>query len=780
MFLILLLAGVHYLLATVVGDVCYYVFDQKMSQLAPIIDAVMPGSNISSYATIGFNVIDSCVAGGKTLDIVLNLTSVLGLGANFSTYLDLKTTINSTLSSMNLGQALGGAFNFNQMVNIGLDVPTLVQPWITINPPQAGLGALTLPTLPTTDLDNLKTSLQTISGGLTTAAFTWTPSTPSSADQSANVVAFQTALAGVVSSVDTLKTGKLAALNTLLSVTITGDKNNMANMVTALDVIAQLFCFYPLSFVANNIGYIISGALDAAWFSFLIEGLVLVFGIPIYVVVANRLAYNGPVVNPGAVAPMIMVGGKGYTDVRPKILKSQVENTGVRRANSTREQNDDDPLLTEDSASPRAGASLSGGGKKVYPAEQHFQPQYTRKSSFPLVEEKGLARCGLGALNPDMLRVSATNSGLQGGIKAAVGASASELTHGTPRIQEEGGPPPLEEVSIIDNFQTENRDGNGSAMRPLPTQELKDSTTAVPGARIPGILAARSARKFKSDIEEVEERRRAGKAEGASTTNKVGKAVDPGSQRMNESTVNASNRSSKSTSASSTIENEKSSFSGLKRGFFCSTPKSKTLAPSLKPKSSTRSAGASATTSSVSDIPFIKPSTSGNSPFAFPNVANPVPGFLSQPDPEILSAVQSDPELLRALDNPRFARAIEEFSKDPKAAARKYSGDKLIEDAMMKFTKLIGVRVMDEAKKNGVEMVGSEERAADAAGSRRAMVEEMNPTQSSFQKNYKSLDDREKALVDRVAGDRELQVSPHEAFNWGMTTKLKSKGRKAL
>ncbi|KXS16846.1 hypothetical protein M427DRAFT_154244 [Gonapodya prolifera JEL478] len=423
MFLLLLLAGIHYLLATTIGDVCFYVFEQRLAPLTPIIDAVMPGSNISVYASVGFQTIDACVSGTKTLDIVRNLSSVLGLDANTTAYLNLSRTITQTLDALNLQQALGGAFNFNQMVNLGVNVTQAVEPWNAANPTGFNFGSISLSTMSTSGLTSLSNGLNAKAGSgagsLASGDFTWNPAYSGSNAQTTLLDSFKASVAAVATSVDTLKNGDVAALNTLLSVDMTSQKNTLSTKVTTLNTdITNLVAKYnDIMTLLNNFGTGASanltrvaipaiysnfltladrstdslnnatsceilakdflaienglcvglvGGFDAIWFSFFIEGIVLVFGIPIYVVVANRLAYDGPAVSPGAVVPMSLKDGKGYLDARSKILKSRPD--GPHRANSTKAQAEDEPLLVDD-RNPRADASLRGEQRKVYPNE---------------------------------------------------------------------------------------------------------------------------------------------------------------------------------------------------------------------------------------------------------------------------------------------------------------------------------------------------------------------------------------------------------------------------
>ncbi|KXS16847.1 hypothetical protein M427DRAFT_286085 [Gonapodya prolifera JEL478] len=322
------------------------------------------------------------------------------------------------------------------------------------------------------------------------------------------------------------------------------------------------------------------------------------------------------------------------------------------------------------------------------------------------------------------------------------------------------GPPPLEQVEVpIPGRKTASSRGQKptapvhaedlGAIKASPVGEAGGfETSAMPGSRLNGFLAARSARKTdekkpKATADGLESSKRKDfSGKGAAFVEHLGHSTGEIQQGLTSCVTPLSGTAKKEASK------ESSAFGGLKKGFFGAKSASKT------PKAAQSTSKPTPSPSSTPDIPYLKPASQPtSSPLALPDLsAASTPSVLN---PALLSSVESDPSLLAALENPRFVQAIGEFQKDPKAAAKKYANDPIVAEAMAKFTKLIGGRVLEMAKEAGMEGAGP---SSSTGTTSTPLVHEMSSAEREFIANYRSLPSHERALVDTIRNSAEMQA----------------------
>ncbi|KXS16844.1 hypothetical protein M427DRAFT_68864 [Gonapodya prolifera JEL478] len=205
-----------------------------------------------------------------------------------------------------------------------------------------GISVLLTP-FNTSQLDNLNSSLVTLSGAVTVNSFSYTPAaTPS--DQNLDVADFRGKIGLVTGNLSSLETSQIAVVNgkltmmaplvTSMQSTATSLNTNIGVLVTQYNDVMLTLGNFAVSAAANitaigipgivnnfgdwadrSLGRVntalncevlakdsyaiqngvctgIAGALDASWLAFYIEGFCIIFGVPIYVIAANRLAHR--------------------------------------------------------------------------------------------------------------------------------------------------------------------------------------------------------------------------------------------------------------------------------------------------------------------------------------------------------------------------------------------------------------------------------------------------------------------------------------------------------
>ncbi|KAJ3344372.1 hypothetical protein HDU93_000162 [Gonapodya sp. JEL0774] len=409
--LVFILACLNLILATILGDVCYYALDQRLAPLMPIIAHVngLP-TNFQDYVNAGFTARDSCVAGQRTTDVLLAAATTINLPGNLTDYVNLKGYINQTLMNMNLTGLIGGSIDFSSLVNVGMNVTQQVQPWYTAN--AVGFNWTTVTSLltafNTSQLDTFNSSLATLSSALTTSSFSYTPAAILS-DQALDLTDFRNKIGLVTGNISTMKSSQIAVVNselaamgslvTSLQSTATATNTNIGLLVTQyIDVMSTLTSF-ALSVNANltTIGipavstnfmgwadrsmgtvntalecqtlakdsYVLQnglcvgilGGIDATWLAFYIEGLCIIFGIPIYVIAANRLAHRSTEEDQDSIP--VKGSAKQPPTIRPDTIKASRPFPSPSAISGQMSPGASETGPTKISATtPRAGAAL--------------------------------------------------------------------------------------------------------------------------------------------------------------------------------------------------------------------------------------------------------------------------------------------------------------------------------------------------------------------------------------------------------------------------------------
>lgn len=196
-----------------------------------------------------------------------------------------------------------------------------------------------------------------------------------------------------------------------------------------------------------------------------------------------------------------------------------------------------------------------------------------------------------------------------------------------------------------------------------------------------------------------------------------------------------------SPSTNTKVQSASPAFSGLKKGFFSSSPKP---APS-KSKTATKSSSqpqirtAAQSSPPPSDIPFLKSNPTATNPLVFSEVRDAMANEMDRTrqnwmTPAFLEKLESSPKLAKAFSDPLFLHAANEMARDPAQAMKKYGKENPdFLEAMKEFVALMGNTLSE-----------SVDPQSTASASNTPVIPE-------------DLPDHEKKLVQNVLSDPEVQ-----------------------